>query len=66
MISENIEKMIKCLALLGFIAFSAGFIFLIVRILQSLDVSWEVHTMVIGLFLLLLALVAAKLLSKDW
>lgn len=66
MTSENIERMIKGLALLGFIAFSAGFVFLTVRILQSLDVSWEVHTMVIGLFLLLLALAAAKLLSKDW
>ena len=66
MTSESTERMIKCLALVGFIVFGAGFIFLIVRVLQSYSVSWEVHAMVIGLFLLLLSLVAAKLLSKDW
>ena len=66
MTSEIVEKILKYLTLLGFIAFSTGFIFLVVRVLQSFDVPWEMHAMVIGLFLLLLVLVAAKLLSKDW
>jgi uncharacterized membrane protein (DUF373 family) len=66
MTSEGIERMIKCLALVGLVSFSGGFILLIIRVLQSYSVSWEVHAVVVGIFFLLLALALAKLLSRDW
>jgi membrane protein implicated in regulation of membrane protease activity len=64
MISESTEKIVRCLALLGFFAFSIGFVFFAIRVLQSYDAPWEVQVMVVGILLLLLACAGAKLVSK--
>jgi len=62
---DSMEKTLMVLLLLGLASFSIGLVGWVVGLLQRYHMPWEIQLVAIGLVFILLAALAAKLLSRD-
>jgi hypothetical protein len=64
-IKETLEHVVNTLLFGGLIALSGGIVLGILSLLRTYEVSIEVELAVIGVFLMVLGYVIAKLFSRD-
>nr|MDO8135946.1 hypothetical protein [Candidatus Njordarchaeum guaymaensis] len=62
---DSMEKIVIVFLLLGLASFSIGLVGWVVGLLQRYHMPWEIQLVAIGLVFILLAALAAKLLSRD-
>ncbi len=62
---DSMDRAITALIVLGLALFSIGLISWIANLLQRYNLSWELQLAAIGVVLILLASIAAKLFSRD-
>lgn len=62
---RTVDQMISITLLSGFALFSLGLIILIFKLMKSSDLPLEAFLIFLGLYLLISALIGAKLLSKT-
>jgi len=63
--NESLERAVNVLVLLGLAAFGIGLLSWVLGILHRYGVSWQGQSIAIGLILILLATMVAKLFSKG-
>lgn len=63
--NESLERAVNALVLLGLAAFGIGLLSWVLGILHRYGVSWQGQSIAIGLILILLAIMVAKLFSRG-
>jgi len=61
---EDVERVITAVLAIGFIVFSLGFLIWMCRLLAHYNSPFEVHLIFAGIYFMVVASIAALLLSK--